>query len=410
MLVADGILEGDVVADPYPYFHALQEAGGIQWNARYRAWMISSFPLVNDGIRGALFSSDRVSSFLESLRTSPDADQGLASAMEVLNGWMTFKDPPEHTRLRRLVYRAFTPSRVRKMQDDIAATVDELLDALPRDGEFDLIRDFAFPLPAIVIAGMLGVPPEDRDRFKVWSADLASLVFGGLEDEGRHDRATAGMRDLTRYLKQLIDQFTAAPEDNLISVLVQTDGEEDPLTANEIMATCVLLLFGGHETTTSLISSGVLALLQHPDQRALLAARPELITSAVEEILRYDGPAKAVMRVAVDEVVMNGHTIRPGDKVFLLTGAANRDPDVFADPDRFDITRDPNPHIGFGVGLHYCLGASLARMEGAVAIPAVLSRYPGLQLVDASELRWQPLMLNRALEELPVRTGSLAQP
>jgi cytochrome P450 len=407
-LSEDGILDPTVVDDPYPYFASLRSAGGIQWNSRYRSWMISSFELVNEGVRGSLFSADRVSPFLQSLLDAPETDTELAQAMQVLNDWMTFKDPPEHTRLRRLVYRAFTPGRVRKMQDDIATTVEELLDALPANGEFDLIRDFAFPLPAIVIAGMLGVPPEDRDKFKSWSGDLASLIFGALEDRGRHARASRGMQDLTAYLKTLIDRFTLEPTDNLISVLVQTDGEDDPLTENEIMATCVLLLFGGHETTTNLIASGVLALLQHPQQRELLTSQPELIGSAVEEILRYDGPAKAVMRVASDEVVMNGHVIRPGQRVFLLIGAANRDPDVFVDPDRFDIGRDPNPHIGFGVGIHYCLGASLARLEGAVAIPAVLRRYPHLAIA-ADELHWQPLMLNRALEQLPVSaTGSVS--
>jgi cytochrome P450 len=251
---------------------------------------------------------------------------------------------------------------------------------------------------------MLGVPAEDRDRFKAWSDDISALVFGGLEDEGRHERARVGMGELVRYITDLVEQVRREPREDLATALVRARDVDEALSEEEVVATCVNLLFGGHETTTNLIANGVLALLQHPEQAQLLREDPSLAPRAVEELLRYDGPAKAVVRVAGEDIEMRGRQIAVGDRVFLLPSAANRDPEVFERPDTVDITRTENPHLGFGMGIHYCLGASLARLEGAVSISRILERFPDLRLAD-EELAWNPVLLTRGLTALPVVTG-----
>lgn len=401
----DELLSPEAVADPYAWFGRLRDREPVAWNARYRSWVLTSYDDNALALRDVRFSSDRITPVIERERRRPDPDADLLDTLELLDGWMVFKDGAEHRRLRRLVHKAFTPRMVAQMRGEVERVADELLDdaeaAATGDGELDLLRAYAYPLPAIVIAGMLGVPPEDRDRFKRWSDDIAALVFGGLEDPSRHSRAREGMRAFVRYMTALVERARRDPRDDLASALVRAHDDDDALTEREVVATCVLLLFGGHETTTNLIANGLLALLRAPAQAELLRADPGLIASAVEEFLRYDGPAKVVVRVAAEELEIGGRTLAAGDRVFLVPLAANRDPAVFDRPDELDITREDNPHLGFGQGLHYCLGASLARLEGGVAIPRVLARFPDLRLA-AEQLTWQPVLLSRGLTRLPV--------
>lgn len=398
---ADGMLDAAAVADPYAYFGALRSTDPVHWNERYRAWVITRYDDVSAALRDPRISSDRITPLLNRWRARDDADPLFIETLERLAGWMVFKDGEDHSRLRRLVYRAFTPRMVRSMQADIAAITDRLLDEMATQPVVDFIRQFAFPLPAIVIAGMLGVPPEDRDLFKAWSDDITALVFGGLEDPDRYERAAHGMRNLVRYLSALIAQYRTSPADNLVSALIRARDENDMLSEAEILSTCILLLFGGHETTTNLIGNGLLALLTHPDQRRLLDQNPTLITSAIEEFLRFDGPAKSVVRIAKETMVVRNRTIEAGARIYLVLAAANRDPEAFDRPDELDITRDPNPHLGFGMGPHYCLGSALARLEAAEAIGRVLRRFPRLRLAT-TDLSWHPVMLSRGLVRLPV--------
>lgn len=404
----DGMLDPAAVADPHTYFGTLRSSRPVHWNERYRAWVVTGYDDVAAALRDPRLSSDRITPLLNRWRAKQGADPLLLDTLERLAGWMVFKDGLDHTRLRRLVYRAFTPRMVEAMRSDIAAIVDALLDDLAVDAEVDLIRQFAFPLPAIVIAGMLGVPAGDRDLFKSWSDDITALVFGGLDDPGRYERAGTGMKELVQYLARMVDRCRAEPGENLVSGLIRAGDEDDALSEAEILSTCVLLLFGGHETTTNLIGNGLLALLNHPEQRRLLEQNPSLIMKAVEEFLRFDGPAKSVVRVVGEDLEIGGHTLRAGQRAYLVLSAANRDPAAFDRADELDITRDPNQHLGFGLGAHYCLGASLARIEGAEAIGRVLARFPDLTLADA-ELAWHPVLLSRGLKELPVRTTAPAR-
>jgi len=320
----------------------------------------------------------------------------------ILANWMVFLDPPNHTRLRRLVSRIFAPPVVRAQTADIQEVVGSLIADLPEGRPVDFIAEFAAPLPAIVIAKMLGVPPQDRILFKEWSDQLTSLVFGAYDNPDRFHQAARGMLDLRDYLLGMIEKFEAAPEENLISLLLeQEDG--DSLSRDELISTCTLLLFGGHETTTNLITNGLLALLDFPDQMDDLRRNPDIMPMALEEITRFDGPARSMVRLVKENHEFGGVEMKAGERVFLVNPSANRDPVVFDDPDTLDLRRNPTGHIGYGFGLHYCLGAPLARLEADLALSAVLREFGLISMaVDRSVLEWNPTMLSRGLKSLPV--------
>ena len=292
---------------------------------------------------------------------------------------------------------------IRRRSEAISATIASLTSGLVRDQPIDLLHEFAYPLPAIVIAEMLGAPPEDRDLFKHWSDKLTALVFGAYGREDRFHSAAAGMLELRDYLLELIVKYEREPGDNLISLLLEHE-DDDALTRDELVSTCTLLLFGGHETTTNLICNSVLALLSNPDQKDALRRDAELIVPAVEEFLRFDGPARATVRLVKEDHEIGGKVVRQGERVFLINPAANRDPAVFTDPDRLDITRNPTNHLGLGAGIHYCLGAPLARLEAQLAISALMQSFPDIELAVArDDLDWASTMLSRGLTSLPVR-------
>lgn len=402
--IDDDILSPAAVTDPYAYFSVLRERDPVHWNERYRAWIVTRYADVAAGFRGKELSSDRVIPYVATL----PAEERMARepTFRILSNWMVFRDPPDHTRLRRLVYRAFTGPALEQMQDRVSVIVDELLDDLADRREIDLIQDFAYPLPAIVIAEMLGVPSQDRDLFKGWSDDITALVFAALDAPDRRMRAQQGLIDLSEYLVELVDHYRNAPGDNLISQLIAVEEEGERLSRDELIATCCLLLFGGHETTTNLVANGTLALLQHPGEAELLRAEPELMGSAIEEILRYDGPARVSFRVVGIDHELHGRRLRAGERVFLVPSSANRDPTAFEHPDRLDVRRTPNRHVGFGMGAHYCLGAALARLEGRLALAAILDRLRGLRVTDAP-LVWHPTMLSRGMQSLPLEFDEL---
>ncbi|MBC9734310.1 cytochrome P450 [Nocardioides marmotae] len=406
----DEILAPAAVADPYGFLDRLRETDPVHWNARYRSWVLTRHEDVGAAMSDPRFSSDRISPVIARERRKERPDLDMVETLELLNGWLVFRDPPEHTRFRRLVHKAFSPRIIAAMRAEVERIADELLDEATakagRDGVIDLIEEVAYPLPAIVIASMLGVPSEDRVLFKNWSDDISALVFGAMEDPDRHGRAQSGMAELVGYIGALLDRVRVAPGEDLASALVQARDGEEALTQEELVAICVNLLFGGHETTTNLIANSVLALVQRPDQAALLREDPSLASKAVEELLRYDGPAKAVVRIAAEDVEMGGRTIKAGDRVFLMLAGANHDPEVFDEPGRLDLLRDKGSHLGFGIGVHYCLGATLARLEATIVIPRVLERFPALELAD-TDLSWNPVILTRGLQRLPVRlTGA----
>ena len=395
----------EAVRDPHSYFGRLRDTNPVSWNDRHRAWVVTRHDHVSAALRGSDLTAERITPFASAVSAAAASD-GVDATFRILEDWLVFKDPPEHTRLRRLVARAFTPSVVRARVDEIARTITELVADL--DDRSDLIQEFAYPLPAVVIAQMLGVPPEERDLFKAWSDQITALVFGAYGREDRFETAAAGMLELRDYLLDLIAHYERAPGDNLISVLLDhEDDAGDVLSREELVATCTLLLFGGHETTTNLIGNGMLALLSAPDQLQLLADAPDLIGPAIDELLRFDGPARATVRLVKHSHEIDGKVLSPGERVFLVNLAANRDPDVYAAPDRLDIERRPTNHLGFGVGIHYCLGAPLARLETQLAITALLDAAPHMQLdADPTTLEWHATMLSRGLVRLPVALTS----
>ncbi|HEY1014632.1 MAG TPA: cytochrome P450 [Herpetosiphonaceae bacterium] len=319
---------------------------------------------------------------------------------------MLFIDPPDHARLRSLVARGFTPARIEALRPRIQQIADELIDALPAGEPFDLLDAYAFPLPITVISEMLGVPHEDREQFRVWS----NVMVNGDTMLPNEPLRMQAMQAFGGYIYQLIERRRAEPRDDLVSLLVQAEEQGDRLDVQELMAMIFLLIVAGHETTVNLIANGVLALLANPGQLALLKAQPELIKNAVEELLRFDGPVEtSTMRFAREDVAWGDQLIRRGERVLVIINSADRDPEIFENPDELDITRQIKHHVAFGHGIHYCLGAPLARLEGQVAIGTLLRRLPGLRLaVPAEQLTYRQSMLIRGLEQFPVVADEVA--
>ena len=399
MSVHDNLSAPEVIADPYSYFHQLRTEDPVHWNPKWGGWILTRYDDVQFAFQDRRLSADRMTPFMKGLPQS-DAEE-LQPSFRIFSKWMVFTDPPTHTRLRLLVNKAFTPRRVEGLRPRIQAIVDALLDAITDKGQVELIRDFAYILPVTVIAELLGVPPQDREMIKHCSDEITLFIFGAIGVADRRQRAQHALLELVDYLRTIIEARRQAPRDDLISALLAAKERDDLLSEDEIIATCVLVLFGGHETTTNLISSSVHALLRHPDQMHKLRNDPSLITTAVEEFLRYDGPSKSMVRLALEDYELRGKQIRQGQRLLLVQSAANHDPEQFADPDRLDITRQPNLHVAFGYGIHFCLGAPLARIETQIAINTVLHRLPGLRL-QTEDLEWHPTIVSRALKALPV--------
>lgn len=387
------LLAEDLVANPHPHLHALRARDPVHWSERHRAWIVTRYRDVAAGFRESRLSNEHTG-----LGDPRDA------LMRVLRHWMEFRDPPAHTRLRRLVQRAFTPRVIERIRPRVAGLVDQLLAALCERGGGDYMQDFAYPLPAIVIAEMLGVPAEDRDRFRGWSEDVKNFVFGGLEDPERMPRARRGFEELDTYFRDLVARYRREPADNLLSALAASAEPDENLTLEEIVGTSVLLLFGGHETTSNLLANGLLALDRFPGERAWLEAHPEQIPAAIEELLRWEGPTALMVRVCREDFEFAGRRFRTGQRVFLHQGAANRDPEQFEQPDRVDVRRtNAGTHLSFGFGIHYCLGAPLARLEGSLAFDGLITRYPQLR-VEPVPLEWNRTMMARNLKTFPVAT------
>lgn len=320
--------------------------------------------------------------------------------MDLLINHMLDSDPPDHARLRNLVHKAFTPKMIEKLRGRIQEITDTLLDAVQSKGKMNLVDEFAFPLPIIVICEMLGIPAEYRDRFREWSDTLIEST--NLPE--KMQQALPTVQSFIKYLGHLIEERRKDPTEDLISALIHAETEGEKLTEKELYSMIFLLIIAGHETTVNLIGNGVLALLQHPKQMEKLKSNPELISSAIEEILRFYGPVElATNRWASEDVLIHEKLIRKGDVVVVALASANRDETQFENPDLFDITRKNNRHLAFGMGIHYCLGAPLARLEGQIALLTLLRRMPELRLnTDVETLKWRPTYLMRGLVELPV--------
>lgn len=322
---------------------------------------------------------------------------------DMASRWMLFRDPPDHTRLRRLVNKAFTPRAVESVVPRVKDIALELLQPGLKDGGMDLIEAFAFPLPVIVIAEMLGVPPQDRTKFRSWSNAMAAALDSYWTEE-IFQRASQATGEIWEYLTHIIEERRKNLGSDLLSALINARENDDRLSEDELVAMAILLLVAGHETTVNLVGNGTLALLQHPDQMELLRREPRRAPQAVEELLRYDAPVQMTSRFAATNVPLGNHVIRKGDNVVAVIGAANRDPEVNPNPDRLDITRTEIHHLGFGGGIHYCVGAPLARREAQIALTTLLAEAPSLRLA-CDKPTWRPGAVFRGLQSLPVKIG-----
>jgi cytochrome P450 len=392
-------------ANPYPIYARMREAGPVQFRLfpqpdgrQVPVWVLTRWEDCVSVLRDPRFSARK--NFLE-LITGPAAQVAeLQPLVRTYQGMMLFLDPPDHTRLRNLVNKGFTPRRVQHLRPRIEAIVGQLVEAAAARGRMDVIADLAVPLPIIVIAELLGVPVEDRGRLKVLSDHAAMLLDGTLRDE-HLAVALPNFVELVQYLKGIIEARRKEPQDDLISALVAAQDAADALDDYEVLGTCTLILAAGHETTTNLIGNGMAALLRDPAAFARLGREPGLLPSAVDELLRYDSPVQVTSRVPLEDVEIQGVRIPQGDEVNTLIGSANRDPAQFPDPDRLVLDRPDNRHLSFGHGAHFCLGAPLARLEGEIAIRELTQRFPEMRLAVEDPPRRAGFVL-RGWQALPV--------
>jgi hypothetical protein len=399
-LSLSNLLRPEVRANPYPFYAQIRSQDPIHWDERMGFWVLTRYREVAAVFNDAHFS--RAQGLMKGFNRLPEPEQAIAAPVyQAFAKMMTYADPPYHTQLRGLVNKTFTPRMVEQMRRHIQQTVDQLLDTVQARGKLDVIQDLAYPLPIIVIAEMLGLAAEERQRFKAWSDDLFAILGLVRHSPDLLEKAAHSLAEMTDYLTALSQERHLHPREDLLTGLVTVMDEGQRLTQAELVANAGLILAAGHETTTNLIGNGMLALLRHPDQLQKLRDDPTLITTAVEEMLRYDNPVQIVYRSATEDVELGGKRIGKGQLVNLMLGAANRDPAHFSEPDRFDISRSEGRHVGLGLGIHFCLGAALARLEGQIALSTMLRRFSELHLVTDA-LEWQEHPTFRGLKSLPV--------
>ncbi|GAA0735353.1 cytochrome P450 [Dactylosporangium roseum] len=385
----------EFVARPYPAYAWLREHEPVCWFEPSRQYLVSHHEDVNALLRDRRLGRSylHVFSHAEMGRPEPPAHQ--EPFWHLNNNGMLDREPPDHTRLRRLVSQAFTPRRVEALRPVVRRLADGLVDAFVENGGGDLIAEVAEPLPVTVIAELLGIPEADRHHLRPWSAAMCGMYELNPSREAA-DAAVRASEEFSDYLRALARARKAAPQDDLVSALAAVDG----LSEDELIGTCVLLLNAGHEATVNVTGNGWWALLRNPDQLELLRADRDLLPGAIEELMRYDTPLQMFERWVLEDIEVRGVPIPRGSEVALLFGSANHDPAVFAEPERLDLCRKENPHVSFGAGIHYCLGAPLARIELAASFGAMLDKAPGLRL--AQEPEWKPGYVIRGLEKLEV--------
>ncbi|MEA2124472.1 MAG: hypothetical protein QOI80_1254 [Solirubrobacteraceae bacterium] len=393
------LLDPEVLADPYPLYRRLREEAPVHWDPYLHAWVVTRY--------------EDVSTVLLRYRAArtPDPERLAALDMEelapiaaVMVRQMLFLDPPEHRRVRRLASAAFTPRRVAHLRDHIRQIARSLVGGLVGSGRFDVMSTIANPLPAIVTAEMLGVPTSDHGLLKGWSQDFAEMLGNFQHNPGRARKTLQSVEEMVAYFREAVRREAAHPTEGLINALTTAEEDGDRFTEDEIVANVIVTMVGGQETTTNLIGNGLLTLLRQPDQLQRLRDAPELMETAVEELLRYESPSQHTARLAPAGAELGGLEIAEGAAVIAVMGAGNRDPERFPEPDRVRLDRDDNRHLAFGWASHFCFGAPLARMEGQIAFETLLTTFPRLGLAD-EPIRWRPNLGLRGLTELHVETA-----
>jgi cytochrome P450 len=400
MLSLSNLQHPDVRANPYPFYAQLRAQDPIHWDEELGFWVLTRYADIAAVYQDPRFS--RAQGLRSGYERLPETEQTLAEPVyRCFSKTMFYSDPPYHTRLRGLVSSVFTPTAVEQMRPYVQRTVDRLLEAVQANGKMDFIRDFAYPLPILVIVQMLGLPAEEREQFKKWSDDLFAILGSVPHSPELMEGAARSLTALTDYITKLSEERRKHPRQDLLTALVEATQDGEQLQQDELVANMIILLSAGHETTINLIGNGLLALLQNPEQLQKLRAHPDLIALAVEEMMRYDNPVQIAYRSAAQDVEIGGRQIRKGQLVNSILAAGNRDPQRFSEPDRFDITRDEGRHLGFGLGIHFCLGAPLVRLEAQTAFTAILSRFPKLSLATEN-LEWQEHPIFRGVKALQV--------
>ncbi|WP_424212886.1 cytochrome P450 [Streptomyces sp. BI20] len=398
-----GLLTPEFFRDPYPAYARLRAEEPVRYFAPLDAWLLARYEDVDALLRSKDVSSDRVSALFTDTPEELRADSGRVARH--LSDWMVFADAPEHTRLRTLMTRTFSPRTLAGLAPFVERTADELLERAAEKGTFDLVRDYSLPLPLQVIGRILGVPKELVDDFRGWSEALFAVPQMDGDPAARHRAAITSLAKVEELCGALIAERRRRPTDDLLGHLVAAEVGGERLTDEELIASCTLILIAGHETTAYSLVNAVRALLAHPDQADALRADPALLPAAFEETLRYDSLVGWVGRTATADLEFGGRRIPAGSLVFGMVGAANRDPEVYPDPDAFDVRRRaPRRHVTFGYGMHVCLGAALARMEGVIGLRHLLTRLPDLRAVD-TPLRWSEGIAVRGPRSLPVEVG-----
>jgi pimeloyl-[acyl-carrier protein] synthase len=390
------LLDPEVLANPYPLYHRLRSEDPVHWDPYLHAWVVTRYADVQTVFHD--FSANR----------TPTPEQltalgltALTPLAKVMVKQMLFLDQPAHGRVRGLASKAFTARRVERLRAHIQDITDSLLDAVQGKGEMDVIADLAYPLPAIVTAEMLGVPTSDWRQLTAWSADFAQVLGNFQHNPDRVARVIRSLEEMTAYFRAAIAEQREHPCDGLIHAYLTAEIDGDRFTEEEVVANTIVTMVGGQETTTNLIGNGILSLLRHQDQLERLKTEPELIPSAVEELLRFESPSQHTARLAPEDVELGGKLIRKRQAVIAVMGAANRDPERFPDPDRLDIGRRDNRHVAFAWASHFCFGAPLARIEGQTAFATMLRRMPNLRL-KPGPVAWRENLGLRGLKALPV--------
>lgn len=417
----------EIRANPYSFYEKLRREEPVHWDEELGLWVLTRYADIDSLYTDERFS--RAQGLMRGFDRLPASEQQIAAPVyHSFSKTVFYADPPYHTHLRGLMNHAFTPRRVERLRPYVQKTVNDLLDGMQAAAEKDMIHDLAYPLPVMVIAELLGLPQSDRARFKKWSDDLFAIL-GTVRHKSTAllEQAAHSLDELTDYVKMLSRQRREHPRDDLLTALLAVTDEEDEacphphgsslphaqgelvrdreasstLTEEELVSNINILLSTGHETTTHLIGNGLLALLQHPGQLKKLREKPALLGPAIEEMLRYDNPVQITYRSALEDASIRGRFIRKGDLVNTIIGSANRDPDRFSNPDDFNITRNEGRHLGFGIGIHFCIGAPLVRLEAEVVFETILRRFPQISL-GTENLEWQEHPIFRGVKSLPI--------
>ncbi len=397
------LLDPEVLANPYPLFHRLRTEAPVYWDPFLHAWVVTRYRDVVTVLHRFSAECAPTPEQLQAMRL-----EELTPVAQVMVRQMLFMDAPAHTRLRGLAAHAFTPRRVAVLRSHIEDITESLLDAVAPQGSMDVIADLAAPLPAMVSAEMLGVPVQDHQQLKDWSAAFAEILGNFQHNPGSAARVLRATEEMVTYFRDAIRQQRTHPREGLIHAFLTATLGDDRLTEDEIIANCILTMVGGQETTTNLIGNGLLALLRNPGELARLRADLSLMPSAVEELLRYESPSQHTARLAPEDTVMGGQRIRKRQGIIAVMAAANRDPERFPDPDRLDLARADNRHLAFGWAAHFCFGAPLARIQGQVVFESLLRHFPEIAL-EPGPLVWRENLGLRGLTALPVAFTSAAR-